>query len=83
METAHALLTGFEPFGAPMPKENRSWQVVKQLSGREILVGSKKVVCHCYELPVSYDPVAAALPQMHSKREYSIVVHCGAGTSGS
>ncbi|KAJ1865717.1 Pyroglutamyl-peptidase 1 [Coemansia sp. RSA 486] len=83
METVHALLTGFEPFGTPLPKDNRSWQVVKQFAGSEIRVGNTRVVCHCYELPVSYDPVTAVLPQIHLDQTYSLVIHCGAGVSGN
>ncbi|KAJ2856172.1 pyroglutamyl-peptidase activity protein [Coemansia erecta] len=82
METVHVLLTGFEPFGTPLPKENRSWQVIKQLSGREIIVGNTKAVCHCYELPVSYNPVATMLPQMHLEHNFGLVVHCGESISG-
>ncbi|KAI7825582.1 hypothetical protein BX661DRAFT_172067 [Kickxella alabastrina] len=50
----YALLTGFEPFGTPRPRDNRSWETVKQLSGERILAGGVTVVCHCHELPVSY-----------------------------
>ncbi|KAJ2726213.1 pyroglutamyl-peptidase activity protein [Coemansia sp. Benny D115] len=80
----YALLTGFEPFGTPRPKDNRSWETIKQLSGQEILLDDETVVhLECHELPVSYSPVADALPSLHLNREFSIVIHCGAGVSGS
>ncbi|KAJ1666191.1 pyroglutamyl-peptidase activity protein [Coemansia sp. RSA 1813] len=78
----HALLTGFEPFGTPRPSENRSWEVVKQLAGKQIYTGDSLVVCHCYEIPVSYNPVSELIPQLHRSQEFSIVIHCGAGVPG-
>ncbi|KAJ1798281.1 pyroglutamyl-peptidase activity protein [Coemansia sp. RSA 2399] len=78
----HALITGFEPFGTPRPLENRSWEVVKRLAGRQIDAGDALVMCHCYEIPVSYNQVSELLPQLHSSQEFSVVVHCGAGVPG-
>ncbi|KAJ1892181.1 pyroglutamyl-peptidase activity protein [Kickxella alabastrina] len=78
----YALLTGFEPFGTPRPRDNRSWETVKQLSGERILAGGVTVVCHCHELPVSYGPVSELVPQLHLGEQYSIVIHCGAGSPG-
>ncbi|KAJ2551730.1 pyroglutamyl-peptidase activity protein [Coemansia sp. RSA 1933] len=78
----HALITGFEPFGTPRPTENRSWEVVKQLVGKQIDTGDSLVVCHCYQLPVSYNPVRELVPQLHRVQDFSIVIHCGAGVPG-
>ncbi|KAI9502201.1 hypothetical protein GGI25_003348 [Coemansia spiralis] len=79
----HALLTGFEPFGTPRPMENRSWEVIKQLEGEEIATDKSLVLCHCYELPVSYGPVAELVPKLHQSNDFSIVIHCGAGWPGA
>ncbi|ORX67116.1 peptidase C15, pyroglutamyl peptidase I-like protein [Linderina pennispora] len=54
----HALLTGFEPFGNPVPDDNRSWETIKQLSNECIETDSTTILCHCYEIPVSYGPVS-------------------------
>ncbi|KAJ1960758.1 hypothetical protein GGI12_003632 [Dipsacomyces acuminosporus] len=78
----YALLTGFEPFGNPRQKDNRSWQTIKQLAGEQIVVGDTAVVCDCHEIPVSYAPVSEIVPRLHLDREYSIVIHCGAGVPG-
>ncbi|KAJ2910084.1 pyroglutamyl-peptidase activity protein [Coemansia aciculifera] len=82
MELKHALITGFEPFGTPRPSDNRSWQAVKQLAGERIEVGDATVLCHCFELPVSYSPVSELVPRLHKGNEYSVVIHCGAGENG-
>ncbi|KAJ2490863.1 Pyroglutamyl-peptidase 1 [Coemansia sp. RSA 2050] len=82
MKLKHALLTGFEPFGKPRPSNNRSWQAVKQLAGERIVVGDELVLCHCFELPVSYNPVSELVPCLHQGEKYSLVIHCGAGQSG-
>ncbi|KAJ2382567.1 pyroglutamyl-peptidase activity protein, partial [Coemansia sp. RSA 2603] len=80
----YALLTGFEPFGNPRPKDNRSWEAVSQLSDEVLSVGEKaSVVCRCHKLPVSYDPVTDIVPRLHQEENYSIVIHCGAGISGT
>ncbi|KAJ2786259.1 Pyroglutamyl-peptidase 1 [Coemansia interrupta] len=80
----YALLTGFEPFGTPRPKDNRSWEAVKQLSGEVLSAGDEtSVVCRCHKLPVSYDPVTDIVPRLHEKEDYAIVIHCGAGESGT
>ncbi|KAJ2610961.1 Pyroglutamyl-peptidase 1 [Coemansia sp. RSA 1365] len=78
----HALLTGFEPFGEPRPNKNRSWEAIKQLENAKIETSDATIICHCYELPVSYDDVSEQVPRLHQSQEFSIVVHCGAGTSG-
>ncbi|KAJ2450900.1 hypothetical protein GGF42_004384 [Coemansia sp. RSA 2424] len=78
----HALLTGFEPFGKPRPSDNRSWEAVRQLAGERIEVGDTAVLCHCFELPVSYSPVSDLVPRLHAGDDYSIVIHCGAGVDG-
>ncbi|KAJ2005374.1 pyroglutamyl-peptidase activity protein [Coemansia thaxteri] len=83
MELKHVLLTGFEPFGTPLPSDNRSWEAVRQLAGERIVVGSTTVLCHCFELPVSYDPVSELVPRLHLGECFSMVIHCGAGTAGS
>ncbi|KAJ2814774.1 hypothetical protein FBU31_007170 [Coemansia sp. 'formosensis'] len=82
MELKHALLTGFEPFGTPRPSDNRSWETVKQLAGELIVVGETSVLCHCFELPVSYNPVSEIVPRLHGGESYSLVIHCGAGLDG-
>ncbi|KAJ1955375.1 hypothetical protein EC988_001916 [Linderina pennispora] len=78
----HALLTGFEPFGNPVPDDNRSWETIKQLSNECIETDSTTVLCHCYEIPVSYGPVSELVPKLHLEHPYSIVIHCGAGVPG-
>ncbi|KAJ2078845.1 Pyroglutamyl-peptidase 1 [Coemansia sp. RSA 988] len=78
----HVLLTGFEPFGEPRPNKNRSWEVIKLLDSAKIEKGNVTVVCHCHELPVSYNDVSEQLPRLHLSQEFNIVIHCGAGTSG-
>ncbi|KAJ2745922.1 Pyroglutamyl-peptidase 1 [Coemansia sp. BCRC 34301] len=78
----HALITGFEPFGKPRTSDNRSWETARQLAGELIKVGDAAVLCHCFELPVSYGPVSELVPRLHSDNDYSIVIHCGAGTDG-
>ncbi|KAJ2808685.1 Pyroglutamyl-peptidase 1 [Coemansia guatemalensis] len=82
MHIKHALLTGFEPFGEPRPEKNRSWEAVKMLANTKIETGNATVVCHCHELPVSYDDVSKQIPRLHLMQEFSIVIHCGAGTAG-
>ncbi|KAJ1824353.1 pyroglutamyl-peptidase activity protein [Coemansia sp. RSA 2671] len=82
MELKHALITGFEPFGKPRPSDNRSWETVRQLAGERIVVGDETVLCHCFELPVSYNPVSELVPRLHRGEKYSLVIHCGAGLSG-
>ncbi|KAJ2693754.1 Pyroglutamyl-peptidase 1 [Coemansia spiralis] len=80
----HALLTGFEPFGEPRPSTNRSWEVVQQLAGEEIAAdGGAAVACHCHRLPVSYAAVSKAMPRLYGSADFSIVIHCGAGISGT
>ncbi|KAJ1834740.1 hypothetical protein LPJ63_001689 [Coemansia sp. RSA 2711] len=78
----HALVTGFEPFGVPRPSDNRSWEAVKQLAGQTVETKDATVVCHCHQLPVSYDDVLALVPPLHLGAEFGIVVHCGAGAPG-
>ncbi|KAJ1950647.1 hypothetical protein FBU59_000579 [Linderina macrospora] len=78
----HALLTGFKPFGTPLPADNRSWETIKQLQNECIETDSTTVVCHCHELPVNYGPVSEQVPKLHLAHPYSIVIHCGAGVSG-
>ncbi|KAJ2562181.1 Histone deacetylase hda1 [Coemansia sp. RSA 1822] len=82
---AYATLSEEEvngPFGTPLPRDNRSWEAVKQLDQQIIETDCATVVCHCHRLPVSYDDVSMIVPRLHLASEYSIVVHCGAGASG-
>ncbi|KAI8321269.1 peptidase C15, pyroglutamyl peptidase I-like protein [Martensiomyces pterosporus] len=79
----HALLTGFEPFGNPRPDDNRSWETIRQLAGEQVVAGDTAVICHCYEIPVSYAPISEIVPRLHLGEEYSIVIHCGAGVPGA
>ncbi|ORX98976.1 peptidase C15, pyroglutamyl peptidase I-like protein [Basidiobolus meristosporus CBS 931.73] len=85
MKRKHVLLTGFQPFGEPLPEVNPSWECIKALD--EVVLeasNSTEAQLGICELPVEYGPVLDIIPTLHSPdKPYTYYIHIGQGRPGS
>ncbi|KAI9292869.1 peptidase C15, pyroglutamyl peptidase I-like protein [Neoconidiobolus thromboides FSU 785] len=75
------LLTGFEPFGTPIPEFNPSWECIKDLNGRSLYGDNHgfEFEIDCIRLPVEYKEIERIVPTLHSKNIYDYIIHVGQG----
>lgn len=64
------LITGFEPFGNPIPETNGSWEAVRQLDCKKF----GKIMLVVEQLPVVWDEAAIALKKhIHDNKPVAVI----------
>jgi len=77
-KVVNVLVTGFQPFGDPLPDTNPSWEAIKHLNGISFKEDGVIFKLTCKEIPVEYAPVETLLPTFHQV-DYDYFVHVGQG----
>ncbi|PVU99849.1 hypothetical protein BB559_000361 [Furculomyces boomerangus] len=78
------LITGFEPFGTPKRKINRSWQITKRFTNLTLSKNDETIQIKTLELPVEYETTQKILKDVHNTSRldgiiFSTVIHIGEG----